>query len=536
VGGLLAAVLLPSLAAGATGARLLANEDLLFFEPQPSDHFGGAMATGDFNGDGADDLATGIPFDDGFVGFEKPDVGAVIVRYGAPKTGFPAGLADAILNQLAGGSLDPGEPDDRFGSALAACDFNGDGYDDLAVGVPGEDGADDDDGVESGAVDIFYGGSGGLETVAEQHLTQDTPGIPGAREVGDLFGFALACGDIDGDGFSDLAIGAPGERFEDLLSSRRDAGTVDIVPGSSGGLDASQASFVNEDSLPRMNAVAEPYDNFGYSLAIADFDHDRFADLFVGAPGEDNDDDSLASGEGVVIALWSSSSGFTDNSIFDESYFGEVAEAGDRFATALAAGDFDHDGFVDVAIGTPHETFGDTGPPPHFLLGDAGSVAVLYGQHGGLPRTPQLFTRASVVGGNLTGDLFGFALATGDLDGDGFDDLAIGQPGEAVGGPGDGAVTVVMGATGGLDPARYRELAEGVDGLPGSAIMHDLAFGEALACGDFDGDGNADLTVGIPDQDGEGGSNVGAAMVLYGGLLADGFETGASDLWSGTDP
>src|SRR3954451_17410064 len=122
------ALWLPAAAVATAGSRLLANEDLIFFKPQPGDRFGAALASGDFNGDGADDLATGIPFDDGIFGFEKPDVGAVIVRYGTPKTGFPPGLATAILNQLAGGSPDPGQPDDAFSSALASCDFNADGF------------------------------------------------------------------------------------------------------------------------------------------------------------------------------------------------------------------------------------------------------------------------------------------------------------------------------------------------------------------------------------------------------------------------
>jgi len=93
------------------------------------------------------------------------------VRYGALETGFPPGHVDQILNQLAGGSPDPGEPGDRFGWALAACDFNGDGFDDLAVGVPFEDGGPQDQD-DSGAVEIHYGFGSGLETVAEQFFVE----------------------------------------------------------------------------------------------------------------------------------------------------------------------------------------------------------------------------------------------------------------------------------------------------------------------------------------------------------------------------
>jgi hypothetical protein len=512
--------------AAALGAHLLANEDLIFFKPQPDDHFARALATGDFNGDGVDDLATGIPFDDGFFGFEKPDVGAVVVRYGAPKTGFPPDLADAFLSQLAGGSPDPGEADDRFGAALAACDFNGDGFDDLAVGVPGEDGGDDENWGNSGAVDIHYGFSDGLETVAEQHLTEDTPGIPGEREPQDAFGFALACGDIDGDGFADLAVGVPQENIDHFLDTVDFAGTVIIVPGSVGGLDPAHATEINEDDVSSL--TAEDGDQFGHALAIGNFDSDGFADLAIGAPGEDG-------GTGLLLLVFGAESGLTGGSTYyTEDYFGDVPEPGDQFASVLAVGDFDHDLFADLAIGVPHETFGDTGPPPHFLIGDAGAVAVLYGQNGGPARPGLLLTEASVAG-SVTSDLFGFALAAGDLDGDGFDDLAIGAPAKAVTGTGDGGVIEVMGSGTGLVAARHKALVEG-DLIAGTSGVHDLAFGYALAAGDFDGDHVADLVIGAPDQDGPGGANVGAEVVLYGGLLSDGFESGLFDLWSGETP
>lgn len=88
------------------------------------------------------------------------------------------------------------------------CDFNGDGYADLAIGAPGEDGGANES--NAGAVNVLYGDSTGLITAGDDLWTQDSPGIKGVNEDDDRFGAALACGDIDGDTYDDLAIGVPG--------------------------------------------------------------------------------------------------------------------------------------------------------------------------------------------------------------------------------------------------------------------------------------------------------------------------------------
>src|SRR6187402_1470639 len=119
-------------------AQGFANEDLLFFVPADYDRFGWSTAAGDFNADGAMDLATGVPYDDGLIGSGLTYVGLVVVRWGVPGGRLDTGLADTVLSQFAAGSLGDPETNDRFGASLAVGDFNGDGYDDLAVGVPND--------------------------------------------------------------------------------------------------------------------------------------------------------------------------------------------------------------------------------------------------------------------------------------------------------------------------------------------------------------------------------------------------------------
>src|SRR5262249_11258138 len=150
-----------------------------------------ALASGDFNGDGFDDLAIGVPTQD--VGMAV-SAGAVCVLYGSP-----AGLTDVgnqLWSQDSPGVLDAAEGSDSFGPSLTTGDFDGDGFDDLAIGVEGEDlGAID----AAGAVNVLYGTASGLSDVGNQFWTQDSPGILGAAESAELFGSILASGDFNGD-------------------------------------------------------------------------------------------------------------------------------------------------------------------------------------------------------------------------------------------------------------------------------------------------------------------------------------------------
>jgi hypothetical protein len=127
-------------------------------------------------------------------------------------------------------------------------------------------------------------------------------------------------------------------------------------------------------------------------------------------------------------------------------------------------------------------------------------------------------------------------MAAGDFDRDGRDDLAIGALGEFVTGPQDGAATVIMGSPAGLTADRHRSIAAGLGGFPGDATQHARWFSFSLAAGDFDGDGHADLAIGAPLEDENGVADAGTETVLYGAIFADGFETGATDLWSATSP
>jgi hypothetical protein len=406
---------------------------------------------------------------------------------------------------------------DHFGDALASCDFNGDGFDDLAVGVPDEDvGA----AVDAGAVNVLYGGAGGLTGANSQFLHQDSPDVEGTAAPGNHFGKALAAGDFNHDGFCDLAVGIPGQDCGAIV----DAGAVQVLYGSPAGLSAANDQVWDQDTTD-VEGSCGTEDHFGSALAAADFDADGFADLAIGVPDEDV---GSVVDAGAVNVLYGSAGGLSaaNDQVWDQNSanISNSAEEGDHFGSALGAGDFNGDGFADLAVGVPDEDAGS--------IVDAGAVNVLYGRASGLSSVNSQFwdqNSPGIDGVADEGDRFGSALAAGDFSGDGFADLAIGVPGEDVGSIVDaGAVNVLYGTRTGLSylgDQLWDRNKVGIDGDPG-AEDH---FGSALAAGDFDHDGFADLAVGVPDDDVGAIVDAGAVNVLYGsrsGLTATG-----SQLW-----
>lgn len=440
--------------------------------PDVNDFFGNALAAGDFNGDGFLDLAIGSPGDN-----NGQNRGAVHIVYGAAAGLTGQGSQEWIQGH--DGVEGNDERNDGFGSSVAAGDFDNDGFADLAVGVPGEDNA-------QGIVAILYGSSAGIASARNQ--VWNTDDLAGAgRSNGDAFGTTLTTGDFNGDGFADLAIGTPNR------SNGR--GLVHVMYGRTGGLSntGSQRFRQGADGLEGDETNG---DFFGYALAAGDVNGDGFDDLLVGVPGED-------SSKGGVQLLFGAAGGITpDGDVFlrQDSLFADDRQDGDAFGQVIATGDFNQDGYVDAAIAALGEDNG------------RGRVGVVHGAADGLTGPAVQWRQGAngILDQENAGDRFGSALAVGDFNGDGFPDLAVGVRGEA---NNSGIVQVIYGSLGGLTAAGNQRFMQGVDGLDGTNPPEaGDDFGWALVAGDFGRDGAADLAVSAPGED----NNRGIVHAIYG--------------------
>ncbi|MFI9354551.1 hypothetical protein [Streptomyces lydicus] len=407
-------------------------------------------------------------------------------------------------------------------------DFNGDGYRDLAVAAPA---ATVDGKQRAGALTILYGSAHGIDASRHVTLSQNSPGVPGAAEAGDLFGASLAAGDFNSDGFADLAVSAP---YEDVAGDA-DGGTVQILWGAAGGLSGSGSATLADPAPSR-------HDRFGAALAAGDFDRDGTADLAVGtssstlhvfkgglsrsgAPGAHtaialpilgeatNGILNLTAGEvtdqgysDLVVSAYDNRSPY-----FNVNYYLPGTPAGLSGARAqrlpagiiTAIGDVTGDGFGDLVTGV---LFDDKVPGST----KGGKVNVIHGSASG-PRVDRIETitqeSGAIPGSSETGDKFGYEVSVGDINGDGVQDLAIGAATETVDGASrTGAVTVLRGSRAGVDTVHHVQyFHQNSPGVPGANEKDDL-FGGEVFLSDLNGDKKADLTVGATYENGGDGA------------------------------
>jgi hypothetical protein len=406
------------------------------------------------------------------------------------------------------------------------CDFDGDGKSDLAAGVPG-------DNKRRGAVNVQYSPEGLLEKGA--YYLRPT-NLPGPSSSQNRLGSALACGDFDGDGFADLAIGVPGENGS--------SGAVVVVYGSTnGGLGNKHGTHLTQNNIGLgIIGPVEPGDRFGEALAAGDFNGDGRDDLAIGVPGESSPVPGGTPGGplvdvpslGMVHVVFGSAKGLVGPAQTFSPFTAGVCcftvgtvPSGPHYGAALAVGDFDADGLEDLAIGAPFAGV---------LLGDgetvvlAGAVHILRGESGtGLVLTGQGYLHEALLTDRTaprTFELFGLALAAGQFDGRRGDDLAIGAPYERLnddfggdfGFNGYGAVYVAYFDGAGFVPVASEVFLDFAPGPVGDGLRDGDRFGWALAAGNFDGLRDDDLAIGIPGNHTtrtQGNGVSGAVYVLY---------------------
>jgi hypothetical protein len=460
--------------------------------PEAGDHFGTALASGDFDGDGFSDLAIGIPGKSRVIGgHTDAGAGAVMIIYGSAN-----GLTSTdrtvpnpqYFDMNAFHSFNCPPPGARnlscslnvsdsgagtaLGQALAWGDFDGDAIGDLAIGLPGVANS-------LGAVWVIGGSHDGLNPVVfgsslefpgivapakSAVINNDLDGLPGDR-----FGAALTAGDFDGNGLSDLAIGAPGHNLgifvngSCAMNCRAGAGKVGVsLNPTSGGLGVGGIDQIW--TLDNTLGPAVGGEHFGTSLAAGNFNGDTRSDLAIGVPNQDIIGLTHA---GSVILLYASAPGLTTTGMQQltaTSFGGGLLQSSAFFGQALAPGDFNGDGYVDLAIGVPGQTIAFTRNGVTQTLQGAGAVAVNYGSPNPLTVVVgRVFFSQETVGANRAqaGALFGSSLTAWNfgrnesiccLNGHPISvataDLAIGAPYKSFGSAsGAGEVDVLYGST-----------------------------------------------------------------------------------------
>ena len=432
------------------GSSMNNAADLILTGKAPGDFFGNSVSSsGDVNADGFSDIIAGAPFNDA----GGNDAGRAYVYFGG---NLMDSTADVILTGASAG--------DQFGlSVSSAEDVNNDGYCDIIAGAPYNDAG----GADAGRAYVYYGGSV-LDNTADVILTAAAPN--------DGFGYSVSkAEDVNGDGFSDIMVGAP---YNDAGGA--DAGRTYVYFGES----------VPDNTADVIITGVAAGDNSGFSVSSAgDMNGDCYSEVIVGAYAND----AGGSNAGRTYVYLNS---MTGPDIADEYFTG--ATAGDLFGFSVSSiGDVNGDGFNDIIIGALYNDANGS---------NAGRAYIFFG--GNITNN----TADIILSGTNPDDLFGISVSSaGDVNGDGFSDVIVGANGNDVFVTADnaGRAYIFLGGS-------TMDTAADVT-VNGSTAGDNFGISVSSA-GDVNGDGFSDVIVGASYND-AWDVEAGRAYIYFGGSL-----------------
>lgn len=447
-----------------------------------SGRVGTGVSVGDINGDGYADVVMGAPY-------ANSNAGYTYVVFGN-STGISTPLDLTTIDGTNGFRLDGTTSGNYSGLSVSTGNINNDGYDDVIIAAPLANG-------NAGYIYVVFGKASGWAATTALSSLDGTTGFRLDASANDWagYGYGLSSGDINNDGYDDVIIGAH--------NANTAAGYTYVVFGKAGSWAATTAlSSLDGTTGFRLDGIASSA--AGHAVSSDDINNDGFDDVIVGAY-------TANSSAGYTYVVFGKANGWAAttalSSLNGTTGFRLDGIASSTAGYAVSSGDVNGDGFDDVIVGAKGATTA------------TGYIYVVFGKANGWAATVALSGLNGTTGFRLDGAgtnyYTGVAVSSGDVNGDGFNDVIAGATGASANGAA-GYTYVVFGKASGWAATVALSGLNGITGFRLDGVAGNDQAGVALSAGDITGDTKDDIIIGAPMTDYNSRANSGSVYGIYG--------------------